>query len=217
MRKLAVIIGVLSLATAANAAVVVTRLANLGVPLYQQTYHIDLDLDGANDLYIESTSSQFGAFGGSGVRFYAVTSTPPDIGSYAVPFTLGSLVGASTTFPAVWHNASEGGTALRVCTDLFCVGHWPSGTFVTEDPLTGFLTIFPESGYLGIEITKPDGVHYGWVDVGVIGFAPVGRIYGWGYETQAGVPAQISVPEPSLGALFFIGCTATLLCRRRQP
>jgi hypothetical protein len=216
MRTLAVIIGALSLATAANAAVVVTRLPNLGVPLYQQTYHIDLDLDGANDFYIESTSSQFSAFGDSNIRFYAITSGPPDIGSYAVPFALGSFVGSSTTSPAGWHNALLGGTTLRVCTDLFCVGHWPSGTFVTEDPLTGFLTIFPESGYLGVEITKPDGVHYGWVDVGVLGFDPTGRIYGWGYETQAGVPAQISVPEPTITALFGIGAAATLIRRRRQ-
>jgi len=203
--------------TAADSAVVVTVLSNLGVPLGSEgTYSVDFDEDGIYEVnFIASGGSQFSAFNNTHVRFQAIPSNPPNVGSRAISLELGSLVSSTPQEPSIWYDSAPGGSLLRFCTDLFCVGSWPTGTFVTTDPLSGNLVIFPESGYLGVEFTNATGIHYGWVDVGVIGFAPVGRIYGWGWETQAGVPVQI-VPEPSSVLLVFAGIVAAIFRRQRQ-
>jgi PEP-CTERM motif len=203
--------------TAANAAVVVTVLPNLGVPLGSEgSYPIDFDGDGIYEVnFVASGGSQFSAFNNSHVRLQAIPSDPPNVGSRAISLNLGSLVGSTPQGSSVLYDSRPGGSLLRFCTDAFCVGNWPSGTFVTTDPNTGFLTIFPESGYLGVEFTNSSGVHYGWVDVGVLGFFPAGRIYGWGWETQAGVAVQI-VPEPSTVLLMTAGVMAAAFQRRRQ-
>jgi hypothetical protein len=204
----------LATTTAATAAVIVTVLPNLGVPLGRESsYLVDFDGDGIHEInFIASGGSQFSAFNNSHVRIQAIPSNPPNIGSRAISLELGSLVGSS---PSWYDNVLGGGSALRACTDLFCVGTWPTGTFVTTDPNTGFMTIFPESGYLGVEFTNASGIHYGWVDVGVLGFDPSGRVYGWGWETQAGVAVRI-VPETSTVLLMSAGVLAAVFQRRRQ-
>lgn len=202
--------------TAANATVVVTVLPNLGVPLGSEgTYPVDFDGDGFYEVLFEASGgSQFSVKSSGTTKILAIPSTPPDLGSRATPSLLGSSVGDDILSPGIWITEPFGAT-LRFCTDLFCVGNWPTGTFVTEDPLSGNMVIFPESGYLGVEFTNTTGIHYGWVDVGVLGFFPVGRIYGWGWETQAGVPVQI-VPEPSSVFLITAAMLAGVFRRHRR-
>ncbi len=202
--------------TAANAAVVVTVLPNFGVPLGSEgTYPVDFDGDGTYEvLFTASGGSVFSAKTNAHVRIQAIPEPPPGNNSDAWSLAFGSVIGATSISPASWVSDPIGGT-LRSCTDMFCVGDWPTGTFVMTDPNTGFLTIFPDSGYLGVEFTNASGIHYGWVDVGVIGFAPVGRIYGWGWETQAGIGVQI-VPEPSTALLVAAGILAAVSRRQRK-
>jgi hypothetical protein len=202
--------------TAATAAVVVTVLPNLGVPLGSEgSFPVDFDGDGNSEVLFEASGgSQFSVRSSGSTRILTIPSAPPNLGSRATPLLLGSIVSSDIVSPGIWITEPLGAT-LRFCTDAFCVGNWPTGTFVTTDPNTGFLTIFPESGYLGVEFTNASGIHYGWVDVGVLGFFPVGRIYGWGWETQAGVPVQI-VPEASTILLICTGVLAAVF-RRQRP
>ncbi len=207
--------------TAANAVVIVTRFPDYGVSLLPTgttgifRYEIDIDADGIYEVAIDSNSGvQVSAMSNNHVRIQTLPEAPPDTGSEGWSLRLGSMIGASPESPAVWRNEPIG-AGMRVCTDLFCVGNWPSGNFVATDPNTGFLTIFPESGYLAVEFTNSTGLHYGWVDVGVLGFSPTARIYGWGWETQAGVGVQI-VPESSTALLMAAGILAAVFRRQRK-
>jgi hypothetical protein len=207
--------------TAANAAVVVTRFPDYGVSLLPTgttgifRYEVDIDADGIYEVAFEANSGvEVDAISNSHVRIQAIPESPPDVGSDAWSLSAGSIIGVSPSSPALWTYEPIGST-MRVCTDLFCVGYWPKGTFVAVDPDTGFLTIFPESGYLAVEFTNATGLHYGWIDVGVLGFSPTARIYGWGWETQTGVAVQI-VPETSSVLLMAAGVMAAVFRRKRK-
>jgi hypothetical protein len=65
-----------------------------------------------------------------------------------------------------------------------------------------------------VEFTNDTGLHYGWIDVGVLGFSPVGYIYGWGWETEPNTAVTI-IPEPSQFLLVSSALIAALFRRRR--
>ena len=92
---------------------------------------------------------------------------------------------------------------MRICVTTGCAGFWPEGTEVKEDPATGLDTILPESGYLAVAFTNTTGLHYGWVDVGVLGFSATGVIYGWAWESDPDTPVTI-VPEPESVGLMVL-------------
>ncbi|MEN8695444.1 MAG: hypothetical protein ACN4GG_10135 [Akkermansiaceae bacterium] len=198
------IAAIASLTTVADAAVVVTQLPDLGVQHGDGTYEIDIDNNGVWDVaFVANSGVEFSAISNTDVRIQAIPELPPDLGSDALSLAFGSIVGPLADSQAVWHQDIIGSSTMRVCTNLFCVGNWPTGTFTAVDPSTGLTTIFPESGYLAVEFTNDTGLHYGWIDIGVIGFFPTARIYGWGWETEPDTAVMI-IPEPSASGLVFL-------------
>lgn len=207
-------LGIAILTTAADAAVVVTRLPDFGFGLGDGRYEVDIDGDGSWEVaFVAISGIEFSAVVQGTTRIQVIPSAPPNLGSRAWPLTLGEEIGSDPSPSAQWENELIGGT-LRGCTDLFCVGNWPAGTFTAFDPETDFNTIFPESGYLAVEFTNDTGLHYGWIDVGVIGFFPTGRIYGWGWETEPDTAVTI-IPESSQILLAASGLVVALIRRRR--
>ena len=92
---------------------------------------------------------------------------------------------------------------MRVCHDVGCAGYWPEGVSREHDPESGHDFLLPESGYLAVAFTNTTGLHYGWVDVGVLGFSATGVIYGWAWESDPDTPVTI-VPEPESVGLMVL-------------
>jgi hypothetical protein len=123
---------------------------------------------------------------------------------------LGDVVGSKPLNNAIWHQDSKGTSGMRVCVTSGCAGYWPEGSEVKYDPEEGLPVILPDSGYLAVAFTNMTELHYGWIDVGVLGFSATGVIYGWGWETEAETPVTI-VPEPgSVGLLLLFAGLAWL-------
>lgn len=105
---------------------------------------------------------------------------------------------------------SIGGTAI-----------WSTRTDIQKNNAEGSWEFLPitSTSFIGIQLTLPDGVHYGFVEVEVYDSSPFGgfqhayRPISWGYETDVGVPVVI-VPAPG-AALALLG--AGLTTRRRRP
>lgn len=88
-----------------------------------------------------------------------------------------------------------------------------SGTFAGVLPQSNFPY---GGGYMGFELTEPDGVHYGWLRVENDGsdgmeYYVFGRITGFAYETEPGLPIRVGeIPEPNSCVLALLGAVAAL-------
>ena len=72
-------------------------------------------------------------------------------------------------------------------------------------------------GYMGISFDIAGETHYGWMDIMVDTANPYAEIYGWGYETEAGVSVYAgAIPEPSAMHLFALGALSFLFPSRRK-
>ena len=72
-------------------------------------------------------------------------------------------------------------------------------------------------GYIGIESTGPDGIHYGWLHIENDNpqWLTGGRVTGYAYESSPGVPITVgSIPEPSCILLAVVGIGLGLRRRR---
>ena len=71
-----------------------------------------------------------------------------------------------------------------------------------------------QHAYMGVAFEIADEIHYGWIELIVQSAFAAAYIYGWGYETDPGVPilaGASAIPEPSttmlmIGGLLTIGC-----------
>lgn len=94
--------------------------------------------------------------------------------------------------------------------------HWGGGARLWEFNTRGrwdFIP-WPDSAFVGLRITLPDGVHYGFVEIERFDFfgSPRYRPLSWGYETEVGVPLVL-VPAPGAAVLL---ASAGLIARRRR-
>jgi len=86
------------------------------------------------------------------------------------------------------------------------------GDFTAEPPDTGTGL----RGYIGLEFFIGGETHYGWAEVEANGFGSGGTIFGWAYESEAGVPIEAgAVPEPSTVLFLYLG-GLTFWWRRRR-
>lgn len=177
---------------------------------------IDFNHDGIEELRFVGSLTQPGGFIQSHVQIQGIAATPPNLGSMATPVELMELVGAVPSSVGAWISPTLDSFTLRVYFDNGIQGYWPTGTYL-GDPLEvgGPIPILPESGYLAVLFSLPDGDHYGWVEVGVLGFGAVGYVRSYGWETEPGVPIVAGVPEPGRLLLFLAGAFAWG-CRRRR-
>ena len=204
----------LLLPTRAEAAGVVTHRGNapntfnLEFPFITDVL-FDINTDGTDDFRF--TGDYFVAamrsLGDS--RFISVLAVPPDSGGYIVPVTVGSILGADTSFlTGNWHRYTDNSNNPAL-----------AGGYGLND---GPSPMQDADAYIGVEFLAADGIHYGWIQY--TGYShpenglpamlvPGGVINSWAWETQSGVPIVAgAIPEP--GTAAYIGGSAILLWQR---
>jgi hypothetical protein len=219
MNRLGFSVGIAALLIVSTVAadVVWTNLPGLGDPHTLGRYEIDIDGNGVWEVAFEGDSVQFSAVVNEHVQLQAYPQSPPDRASWASPLLLGDVVGSKPLNNAVWHDTETGTSGMRVCVTSGCAGYWPGGHSLAYYPERNLTVALPTSGYLAVAFTNVTGLHYGWVDVGVLDFAANSWIYGWGWETEAETPVTI-VPEPgSVGLLLLFAGLAALRRAKRTP
>ena len=139
------------------------------------------------------------------------------------------------TVGGITSNVPEG-TILNSSSLIQGVGTWLYGNDFEKfnDPALGLLplkrplaisglgtlpfTKFSQGGgYVGIETTGPDGIHYGWLHIENDNpqWLTGGRVTGYAYESTPGVPIVVgAIPEISTLCLFLAGVGFGLRRRR---
>ena len=170
---------------------------------------LDFDGDGVGDVMIASDFSGVSLFTGRNVRL--------------------------VTVGGVTSNAPEG-TLLNSLSLIQGVGTWLYGNDAErrnppefnllplrrELAISGFgflpFTRFGQGGgYIGVETTGPDGIHYGWLRIENDNpqWLTGGRVTGYAYESSPGVPIVVgAIPEPS--TVWFLLASVGLGLRRRR-
>jgi hypothetical protein len=166
----------------------------------------DLDQDGQHDVQFVSDPFVSGlvALGSNRVPSLLYEGI---FGGEVLPIFAGELIGLNTlsALGSAWHNTREnaspnfqGGYLMGECAAM-------SGC--------GGIMLFVD-GYIGVEFERATGTHYGWIRWRG-GGGPWGRVYGWGWETEPGVPIIAgAVPEP--GSWVLAGSAWALALRRRR-
>ena len=168
-------------------------------------FNVDLDGNGFRDVWFVQTTGTagLGAFSASGVRIQSVPTGDPN-SFYAFPIPAGESIENAAFSSASW-NFSPPPWGYLLSTAIVL------GSTVVNSGL------FPgHDAYLGIEITMPDGIHYGYIRLEVGSFSTLGIIKSYAFETTPGVPIIAgSVPEPGRIGLILGALLAALLVRRR--
>ena len=173
---------------------------------------VDLNSDGITDFTFASNISFFGLRTERANRVVRVLPPPPNSGGHVAPLPDGYSVGSILGEPKVaWRWLSSDTSDMFVDPDensfagiTICFGE-------CEGPFEG------QRGFVGIEFELDDGVHYGYFDLQVFNApSPGGRLFGWTWETQPGVPIVTrTIPEPS-ASILIAGSLAFLCTRRRK-
>ena len=162
-------------------------------------YDIDFNQDGTVDIRFVVSGNSSNGFNAVPVLGTRVQSVPVgDPGQYfAYPMLPGVQVGPTPVGPASWIYDVVPGSTLSVCGSGLgiCFGYF-------SDPFTG---------WVGVEFTLSDGVHYGVV--GIEGGYGNGSILSYAWETTPGMP--ITAPEPGRMILCVAGLWVALSRRRR--
>lgn len=99
------------------------------------------------------------------------------------------FIGDDTFLPAKVFQVGD-----SVGTDVYSLsGDVIAFSFANQIPLLG------DRAIVGIQLTKADGVHFGWIEVTLISQPLGGPMYqptAWAYETEPGVPAIVLDPHP---------------------
>lgn len=203
-----------------EAAVIVQAIvpaATLYEPFPSQP--IDFNSDGIPELVLSATLTEAGGWVNEHVQLQALAALPPNLGSWATPVPLGMMIAETPSSIGTWLSPSAGLFTFRVALDVGSAGYWPAGMIpppLNPDGSPGLGPLVPESGYLGVFFSLPDGIHYGWVEVGVYPNASLGYLRSYGWETEPNTPIIAgSVPEPGRLLLFLAGGFA-VVCRRRR-
>lgn len=187
----------------ARAAVVVNWLAEPLV-LYHGDYAsvqtpVDISGNGIYDFIFAATINFIGVKSIDQNRYIIEPSPPPNIGGPVEPLYPDYEIGAILDENHEWFGASH---------DFYSgLGIWLS---------TGSTGNFRgHHAYMGIEFYIDDMIHYGWVNLWVAEGGPYGEIYGWAYESTAGMPITAgAVPEPTTIALIGLGSIALLFRKK---
>ncbi len=179
---------------------------------------IDFNADGIPELALSGTLTQSGGWVNAHTQVQAIAAVPPNLGAWATPVPRGMLVGGTPTSSGVWLSPSASSFTFRVALDVGSVGYWPTGVSfpLNPDGSPGLGPLVPESGYLAVLFSLPDGIHYGWVEVGVYPNSSLGFLRSYAWETTPNTPIFAgSVPEPGRMVLLLAGVFALVYRRRR--
>lgn len=164
-------------------------------------YDIDFNSDGNREVRIYVSANSTIGFNAQTVSGSRVAGIPFGLGFYEVfPALAGQAVGPTPLGPSTWVANPSIGVNLGACTGfgdlIVCDGYFVEG-FV---------------GYVPVEFTLADGIHYGVIEIE--GLYGNGRIRSYAWETTPGTP--ITAPEPGRMVLCVAGMIAALArCRRR--
>jgi hypothetical protein len=151
---------------------------------YNVQFNVDLDGNGFADVwFIRSslTTSGLKAFSGGNVRVMALHSEGTTYDARA--HSLGSWIGENAQAPYAWTTNSSG---YYLASNLILAG----------DQVFQFGFFPGRDAFVGVELTLPDGVHYGFIQVRVPELSSIGYLKSYGFETQPGVPILAGAPEP---------------------
>ncbi len=165
-------------------------------------YHpFDLNGDGIVNLTFFSSTSSIQVRNENSSQYLARISTMPD------PLAPDAIIGEQS-----------GSESMRWISDAV---YAPLILGVNNFGETQWLGAFMgHRGYMGISFDIAGETHYGWMDIMVDFANPYAEIYGWGYETEAGVSVYAgAIPEPSTMHLLTIGALSFLVpsMRKRMP
>lgn len=162
---------------------------------------IDMDNDGTPELTLSAGISSAGARGEDGTRYVIYESPPPNIGgpieSLPAGFEIGPSVGPS---PLAWFESTSFAPYI-ICVTPGCVSRFE-------------INGIPQ--YMGVEFTRYDGVHYGWLRIFSGGTSAAVSVTEWAWESEPGIPIIAgAIPEPSTFLLLALGGTVLLALRKR--
>jgi len=164
----------------------------------EASYNLDFNNDGINEIQVASRYGDFFVTTlGNGSRIAGIAASPPDIGGFAHPFTLGNIVGPQTPDFRSWNLGISG---LLSCQEIGCIGLWRSGG----------------TNFLGVEFQLYSDTHYGWVAIDMPAIFGGGILLSYAYESEPN--SQIiagAIPEPSSAMLVATG-TALLWKRNAK-
>ena len=170
-------------------------------------YELDLNFNGIADVVFRSTSSSFWLDTINNSAILAIPSTPPDVGAFTVPLTLGAYIGPDLESPTEWFDSEIGGATFFSCMsvvpgEILCLGLWP--------PEEGI-------GHFGLRFYIEENIHYGWVMMDFSEFGTAGgKIVGWAYESTPNTPIPAgAIPEPSTLLLLLTGGIGLLCIKSR--
>jgi hypothetical protein len=166
-------------------------------------YDIDFNGDGSREVRVfvsTSSTTGFNVLPVAGNNIMSVPNGPFNF--FAYPAFAGEAVGPTPIGSSTWSYDASPGSNLCACqaTDfgISCVGFFAFG-FV---------------GFVGVEFTLPDGIHYGVIEIeGLIGN---GRVRSYAWETTPNTPIIAGAPEPGRVGLFVITSLTFLMRRRRR-
>lgn len=205
-RRLAclVLVALAASAAPASASVVMVDLVPDFRMLQDTTYSFDINNDGVRDIrFIRQTGTLgLSAYPDAHVR---LASVPSDPGShYLWPLSSSIEVGANLPSPAQWAYEPYPGPfgvsiLISLGFDLVTLGYFPG-----------------VRGFVGMELTLADGVHYGYLELSVLELSTLGTVHSYAFETQPGVPiTTVLTPEPGRTGLLLLAAMALMGRRRR--
>ena len=176
---------------------------------------LDFDSDGIMEIVFSSNGQDLVGALASHVEIQGIRELPPDLGAWATPLEYMEVVSATSASLGSWIVPNGTNTfGLRTATSQGTFSYWPQGYVFVPDGGLGSFT--PVSGYLAVRFQQSDGIHYGWVEIGVDSSAAYGYLRSYAWETTPNTPIIAgSVPEPGRMALLMLGCVCWQMRRRR--
>jgi len=177
-------------------------VGDVWIPAPDELFELDVDLNGTVDFTLAAGKTHFSGIHPKNQNQYLILSSPPpNIGGPVAALDSGYFIGSNSGegTPEEWF-ASNNFSTLIV---LLSTGE--SGEFIDH------------RGYVGLEFSAEDGIHYGWLDIEGVETRSSIRIRGWAYESTPGVGIVAgAVPEPSSVVLFTIGAIGAWTLRKRK-